>query len=199
MSKLPLRLIYSINTLFVTLVLILLAMSSSSVISLTPPRKSLLAVSLVVLLMCVFTIIAVAHFMHLGSAAFFIVVIASAVVLLAFFCGLLAYSRARLQAGGLDDMPVFYYLETARRSDPVRPVDDFEFWASSTTSLNGQISSCPICLCDVDPIEQATGQSKCCSKELHIACAQKYFNAIQKIQCPLCRFPESGTKILEVV
>lgn len=170
-------------------------------------RRSFFVFSIVVLLILVFTVVAVAHIMDLGSAAFLIVVVAGAVVLLCFFCGLLAYARSRLSQAD-SNLPVFYYLQTIHRDNPATiHVDDDAYWLQkfedSPRSANSK-DSCPICLCAIDPMETATGTSNCCKKELHMGCAQNYFNAIGAVRCPLCRYPESpapnnSQPILEIV
>lgn len=164
--------------------------------------------SVLVVLICVFTVVGVAHIMELGSAAFFVVVVAGAMVLMCFFCGLIAYARARLLAvrmavgdnqasvGMRDSVPVFYYLPTSN-STRTAQVDASCFWMDphdiQNVSINSEFSDsfndqCPICLTDIDSIELGqTGVSGCCRRPLHVQCAQKYFNTVQRVQCPLCR------------
>lgn len=154
--------------------------------------------SVLVVLICVFTVVGVAHIMELGSAAFFVVVVAGALVLLCFFCGLIAYARARVMAvreaeghGRHGDLavPVFYFLQTASHSrSDLRPVNDSPYWSTRELSEKDLLDQCPICLCDFesDPPVRA-GVSQCCDRPLHVQCAKKYFNTVQRIQCPLCR------------
>lgn len=163
------------------------------------PRKSFVFLSVLAVLICVFTVVAVAHIMELGSSAFFVVVVTGALVLMCFFCALISYARGRLLQranGTTDGLPVFYYLQTIHRSSSTqRNIDDDSFWVKGfyeEEEVKSVEDSCPICLCDIDSIETATGISQCCRKELHVACAQKYFNAIQQVRCPLCRYPEDS-------
>ncbi len=177
-------------------------------------RRPVLMLSVLVVLICVFTVVGVAHIMELGSAAFFVVVVAGAVVLMCFFCGLIAYARARLLAvriaagesirnGSSSSVPVFYFLQTSPPRAHLTPVDSTCYWSTeappnpevyiqekkdSSSSLpvvsNDQ---CPICLCDFENSPALTGTSECCKRPIHVQCAQKYFNTVQRVQCPLCR------------
>lgn len=169
-------------------------------------RRPVLMLSVLVVLICVFTVVGVAHIMELGSAAFFVVVVAGAMVLMCFFCGLIAYARARLLAvriaagdpmNGENDasVPVFYFLQTNPPRTHLAPVDASGFWSSEAPEQvyiekknSGVINEqCPICLCDFEITSTLTGTSKCCKRPIHVQCAQKYFNTVQRVQCPLCR------------
>ena len=167
-------------------------------------RRSLLFVGLLVILVSVFTVLGVSQVMELGSAAFFIVVVVGVLVLLLFFCGLIAYARAKLlsvQTLGEHDVgqssfgsvPVFYYLQTIHRQPELEPINDFDYWLKSEPNepctLDEEIDDdqCPICLCEIDHKETATGISACCRRQLHVKCAQDYFNTIRQVKCVFCR------------
>ena len=176
--------------------------------SMTAPRRrtlkrSVFFVALLVLLVSVFTILGVSQLMELGSAAFFFVVVAGVLVLLLFFCGLIAYARSKLisvhslpgddDGGRMQSVPVFYFLQTIHRPQAVDPVKDDEYWLSKDgekiylDSKQEAKDQCPICLCDIDPMEATIGVSACCKRELHVKCAQEYFNTIRQVKCVYCR------------
>ena len=124
-------------------------------------------------------------------------------------------SDSRDSANLSPSVPVFYYLQTIHRptdNADQDPVDDAEYWvkgdevwmaaycekflirnisAKSARSVKSETSKgevCAICLCDMDPSQTAvTGVSNCCKRAIHIRCAQKYFNVVRRVQCPLCR------------
>jgi hypothetical protein len=165
--------------------------------------RSIFFVGVLVLLVATFVVLGVSRVMELGSAAFFFVVTAGVLVLLCFFCGLIAYARAKLlsvqanqetqQAG---DTPVFYFLETIHRTVPLEPVADDDYWYKDgcenhevliEDERKGDNEQCPICLCEMDPLQTATGLSACCRREIHIKCAQDYFNSIRRVKCVFCR------------
>jgi hypothetical protein len=169
-------------------------------------KKTIFFIGILVLLVATFTVLGVSRVMELGSAGFFIVVTAGVLVLLCFFCGLIAYARAKLlsvqtaadpNAGhGTDgrEMPVFYFLQTIHREVPLDPVPDEEYWMKSggaeVVDQELKISPdehCPVCLCEMDPNQTATGVSACCKRLIHVKCAQDYFNSIRHVRCVFCR------------
>ena len=151
------------------------------------------------MLICVFTVLGVSQIMELGSATFFTVVAAGVLVLLSFFCALIAYARAKLISvqnlnapSGPHSLPVFYYLQTIHRPIPVDPVPDEEYWLKTKTTGPASIESkepeqCPICLCDMRPSKSPTRVSACCKRQIHVKCAQQYFNTVRQIKCVFCR------------
>lgn len=162
--------------------------------------RSIFFIGILVLLVAAFTVLGVSRVMELGSAAFFFVVTAGVLVLLCFFCGLIAYARSKLiavhgatdpsQTGDrLQSVPVFYFLETIHRTTPQEPVADDEYWSKyeAEKEVKAEDDQCPICLCDMDRVQTATGISACCKREIHIKCAQDYFNSIRRVKCVFCR------------
>ena len=107
----------------------------------------------------------------------------------------------------LPQVPVFYFLETIHRKpnengEEVKNVPDDSFWeivdhhhpimsppivTLSLKRSESQKDVCAICLCDFETTTNSTGVSNCCKRRLHVKCAQKYFNVVQRVQCPLCR------------
>ena len=107
----------------------------------------------------------------------------------------------------LPQVPVFYFLETIHRKpnvngEEVKNVPDDSFWeivdhhhpimsppivTLSLKRSESQKDVCAICLCDFETTTNSTGISNCCKRRLHVKCAQKYFNVVQRVQCPLCR------------
>jgi hypothetical protein len=166
-------------------------------------RRSLLFAGLLVILVSVFTVLGVSQVMELGSAAFFIVVVAGVFVLLLFFCGLIAYARAKLLSvhamsddlgqSPFESVPVFYYLQTIHRQPEIEPINDFDYWLKSEPNEPIKVDDgidddqCPICLCEIDHKQTATGMSACCRRQLHVKCAQDYFNTIRQVKCVFCR------------
>ena len=158
-------------------------------------RRSVFFVSILVMLICVFTVLGVSQVLELGSATFFLVVVAGVVVLLCFFCALIAYARAKLisvqniNASSEQSLPVFYYLQTIHRPAKPDPVPDEQYWESNMTSPNSkEPEQCPICLCDMNPAKSAAiGLSACCKRHLHVKCAQQYFNTVRQVKCVFCR------------
>ena len=159
-------------------------------------RRTILFVGLLILLVSIFTVLGVSQVMELGSAAFFFVVVAGVLVLLCFFCGLIAYARAKLLSVQSPDTdttaPVFYFLQTIHRSVVEDPVPDEAYWLKHDgdkiyVDAKTESEQCPVCLCDMDPNATATGISACCKREIHIKCAQDYFNSIRHVKCVFCR------------
>ena len=150
---------------------------------------------LLILLVSVFTVLGVSQVMELGSAAFFFVVVAGVLVLLCFFCGLIAYARAKLLSvhnGDAESAPVFYFLQTIHRAVVEDPVPDEAYWLKhegEKVYVDEKLDreQCPVCLCDMDATETATGVSACCKREIHVKCAQDYFNTIRHVKCVFCR------------
>lgn len=170
-------------------------------------KRSLLFSALLIILVSVFTVLGVSQIMELGSVAFFLVVVAGVLVLLLFFCGLIAYARAKLisvhgigqgedSQSPIQSVPVFYYLQTIHRPIALEPVNDDNYWLKDdfsgekihTDSAFGKdCEQCPICLCEIDHDATATGISACCKRQLHVKCAQDYFNSIRHVKCVFCR------------
>jgi hypothetical protein len=161
--------------------------------------RSILFIGILVLLIAAFTVLGVSRVLELGSTAFFFVVTAGVLVLLCFFCGFIAYARSKLlavhdandpsqNAERLQSIPVFYFLETIHRTIPQEPIPDDEYWCKDDDG-EGKVQEdlCPICLCDMDKVHTATGISSCCRREIHIKCAQDYFNSIRRVKCVFCR------------
>jgi hypothetical protein len=160
--------------------------------------KTIFFVAILVLLVAAFTVLGVSRVVELGSAAFFLVVTAGVLVLLCFFCGLIAYARAKLLSVhnstaepnlvGDNQLPVFYYLQTIHREVQLDPVPDDDYWAKTAEEKEvTDKEQCPICLCEMDKYETATGISACCKREIHVKCAQDYFNSIRHVRCVFCR------------
>lgn len=158
--------------------------------------KTVFFIAILVLLVATFTVLGVSRVIELGSAAFFVVVIAGVLVLLCFFCGLIAYARAKLLSvqnaqpiANQDAIPVFYFLETIHRTVAQDPVPDDEYWLKDAACEEKifQSEQCPVCLCDMHELDAATGISACCKREIHVKCAQEYFNTVRRVKCVFCR------------
>lgn len=159
-------------------------------------RRSVFFVTMLIMLICVFTVLGVSQVMELGSATFFIVVVAGVLVLLCFFTALIAYARAKLiSVQNLNSptarLPVFYYLQTIHRPVQLDPVPDTPYWLKTPTRTNiisaKEVEQCPICLCDMLPSKSPIGVSACCKRQIHIKCAQQYFNTVRQVKCVFCR------------
>jgi hypothetical protein len=60
------------------------------------------------------------------------------------------------------------------------------FWGDDSQTVTDTNTACAICLVDLSP-RGGAGRSACCSQQMHKDCAEKYFESIGRIQCPLCR------------
>jgi len=174
-------------------------------------NKLIILVSLLFIIICVFIIVGVSRIVEIGSVAFFIIIIAGSLVFMCFFFALVALAKS---AGGtfhataataasspiavstainndnpLPQVPVFYFLETIHRQEEEKIVPDDGYWNLTPPPMirtESQKDVCAICLCDLDTTIN-TGVSNCCRRRIHVKCAQKYFNVVQRVQCPLCR------------
>jgi len=170
-------------------------------------NKLIILVSLLFIVICVFIIVGVSRIVEIGSVPFFIIIIAGSMVFMCFFFALVALAKSTTAAtistyhaaltvhdntlynddNPLPQVPVFYFLETIHREDEEdeKIVPDDGYWTNQIIRTESQKDVCAICLCDLDSIN--TGVSNCCKRRLHVKCAQKYFNVVQRVQCPLCR------------
>jgi hypothetical protein len=87
---------------------------------------------------------------------------------------------------------VFYVPVERPASVSDEDLDDGQFWCfDHSKDANDSTESCPICLYDADINgEEAVGSTKCCNKNIHVECAQRYFLSVRKVQCPFCRCSE---------